>query len=731
VRIRPLSLFAPVVIAASMLLVAPQTALAANGMTETGTTTYEVVPSKNLIEVTLKLSIYNGKPNTVTSTGTTYYYWNGTDIAVEREASAITVTSNAGGVSQTTKATDNYYRYIRLAYPNVYYGQTRVVTATYTIPAGPHAPGGFRASSAYASLCAIGNGADTGSVQVVIPVGFDLYVDYGSQLDSTGASGGTQVFSSGTQAKPSEFWSCVDAEDAANLTHTPLTAGGQTFDIEGWPEDATWKSAVQEEVSGDVQRLVDLTGLTMPGGTIKIVEAGDMQLGEYGGVYNSLTGTASLPESAEKDIVAHELSHIWFNRKTLADKWMSEGLAGYSEKAAGEGNYKPCADPGAYPGSGSPDVTKWMALTNTSSTKDQKVLDWQYSAACYIFTSLATAMGPDNFKAVLEALAAGKMAYVGTDPGGQTGVTLPATSRQLLDLIDELGLVPAGFTDLDRAQILLAKYGIFDATTLSARSTARAAYHSLATSAGKWKLPLAIRQPMSTWDFTVAGTAIDTAKRILGVRDSIGAQLPGFSLDGTVIQQKFESAATQADLDDLLALIKKEADAAAKVGQATKLRNGNLSILQTIGLLGADLDTPLKGARTDLQNVKPDSASTQAQTVIDLVNGSSGQGTLRAGAVGGALGLLLILIALIALLLRRKPALAPTPPVAPFYAYPPAGYDPNTGAPLWPPAAPAAPAGEWQPAPPAGEWPPAPPAGEWPPASAEPGPAENPETPAG
>ena len=735
-RIRPLSLFAPVVIAASMLLVAPQAALAANGLTETGTTTYEVDPGSP-ISVTVKLSIYNGKPDM----DTTYYYWNATSIAVEKQASAVKVTSNAGAVSQSTTSTDNYYRYIRLTYPNVYYGQTRVVTATYTIPAGLNAPGGFRAGSAYISLCAIGNGYDTGSVSVVLPAGFNLYVDQGNQLNSSGTSAGKQVFSSGTQANPYKFWSCVDAENPANLTHTSLTAGGQAFDIEGWPEDTTWQATIQGEVSGDVPRLEDLTGLTMPGGTIKIVEAGGLQLGEYGGVYDSVTSTASIPKTADKDIVAHELSHIWFNRRTFTDKWMSEGLAGYSEIAAGPGNYTACKDPGAYPAKGSPDLTTWVVLTNESPTVDQDILNWQYSASCFIFTSLADSMGPDNFRAVMKALAADEMAYVGAVPGEKLAYpTLPATSNQLLDMVDELGMLPAGFTDLDTAQSLLEKYGIFDETTLSARSTSRAAYHALLTAAGKWELPLAIRQPMSTWDFAAAGTALNTAKQVIGVRNSIASLVPSLQLDGTALQNKFESAATQADLDTLLTLIKKEADAASRLDLATTLHDGNRSILQTIGLLGADLETPLKGARTDLQNVTPDTAIAQAQTVIDLVSGSTNQGMIRAAAVGGALGLLVVLIALISMLLRRrKPAIAPTAPAAAFYGNPPAGYDPNSGAPLWPTTPTTPPDGEWQaagPWPPAGEWPPspsapsAPPAGELPPDLAAPRGESPPEAPA-
>ena len=378
-RIRPISFIAPVLIAGSLLLVSPPMALADKGMIETGTTTYEVIPSKNLIAVTIKISISNNKPDS----GGYYYFWNATEIAVENQASAVSATSNAGRVSQSTRTTDKYYRYIKLSYPDVFYGQTRVVTASYTIPAGPHAAGGFRASSAYASLCAVGNGTDTGSVSVILPSGFDLYVDNGSPLPNAGTSGGKQTFSSGTQASPYKFWTCVDAEDEANLTHTPLTAGGQTFDIQGWPEDAAWKVTVRNEVTSDAQALEDLTGLQMPGGKITIVEAGDLQLGEYAGLYNSLTHTASIPESAEPDVVAHELSHIWFNRDMLTDKWMSEGLAGYSEKTAGPNNYTACADPGVYPGTGSPNLSSWMALTKDSTVQDQNVLNWQYASASW------------------------------------------------------------------------------------------------------------------------------------------------------------------------------------------------------------------------------------------------------------------------------------------------------------------------------------------------------------
>jgi hypothetical protein len=714
-----LQILAPVVLAGTLFVVAPAGVRAGDGMIETGTTTYEVIPSKNLIQVTIQISIYNTKPDTVDSSGIQYYYWNATQITVEKEAGPVTATSDAGSVSQSAVSNDNYYRYVQLNYPNVYYGQTRVVTATYSIPAAPHAAGGFRAGQAYASLCAVGNGWDTGTVSVVLPAGFELYVDDGGNVVKSDVSSGKQVYSSVPQANPYKFWTCIDAEDASNLTHTPLTAAGQAFDIESWPEDASWSSSIRTDVAGDVQRLEDLTGLHMPGGTLVIFEAGDQQLGEYGGLYNPKTKTASIPETVLPDTVAHELSHVWFNPSMFQDKWAMEGLAGYSEQAAGAGNYTPCTDPGNAPGSGPSDVMIWQTLTNTSTAKQQDFLRWQYAASCYLFTDLADSMGADNFRLVLEAAAAREMAYIGASPGEQrVGGDLPLSAKELLDLIDERGLIPSGSSDLDGAQNLLARYGIFDPGTLAARSSARVSYHSLAAAAKAWKLPDAIREPMSSWQFDEATAAMATAGQILGVRDAIEKKVPGISLDGTILQKQFEAAGSQADLANLLVLIKKESDAADKLDQATRLREGNHTFLQAIGLLGSDLATPLKQARTDLQAVKPDQAGAAAQLVIDRINASSDQGLLRAGGVVAALAVLMLLLALILLIRRRRPAVVVIGQgvvTGPVLLLPPGPIDdpsqnawqtPPGPGPYWPPA------GSWQP--PSGSWqtqeaPPAPP----------------------
>ncbi len=679
----------PALLAGMATVASPAPALAAASVIENGTTTYVVNTAKSEIDVTIKLSIKNNDSE---------YYYYATAIDVEVQAGAIKATSNAGPVQQSVVKTGDYYREIRLTYPDLYYGQTRAITVTYAIPAAPRSPGDYRAGKAYAELCAVGNGTDSGSVNVVVPDGFDVVFTDGTELSQSSDTKGVRTYGSGIVVKPYSFWTCLEATNPSRLVSTELTAGGQSFDILAWPEDSTWASTVSADVRGDVQKLEDLTGLKMPGGTIDITEAGDSELGDYAGSYAPRTKTATVTEDTDNATVSHELSHIWFNSNLFTATWMDEGFAGYSEKVAGAGKYEPCGDPGEWPGAGSPNLTTWNYLDINSTAVDQNVTDWQYAASCYLVAEVADKIGPANFHTVLEAASSGEIAYVGASPAEQSPLGGPPISpKTLLDLIDERGMVPAGIKDLDEAQKLFADYGIFSSADLDARSTARANYHKLVDTAGTWKMPLAVRGPMASWDFSGAQTAMDTMAQILALRAEIQKNVSGLSLDGTPIQTQFEAAKTQADLDAVLALIKSEADAAGKVAQAKQLNDGSHSIFQTIGLLGTDPGASIAKATSALKSAKPDDARIAAQQAIDTINGSADQGLTRFGAV---LGLLLALLALVLFVLwhRRRRASVAMASAAGAAAYPfgpPPGYGPST----WPPPPPPAPPQGWPPPP--------------------------------
>ena len=445
-------------------------------------------------------------------------------------------------------------------------------------------------------------------------------------------------------------------------THTvppaaATTVGGQAFDIQGLAGDATWPATIQTGLGTDVQNLEDLTGLKMPGGTIVVAEVGDGGLVDGGLKYEPATQTLSIPQSATAGMVVHGLAHIWFNSTVFKDAWVYEGLAGYSQSAAGPGNYVPCVEAPAYPGPGSPDLGTWRVLNSNSTILDQNISDWQYAASCQFFTAAAGAMGADAFKGFLKAAVAGEPAYPGA-AAGEGAVKAPITSRQLLDLIDEDGMVPGGVADLGKAQELLSGDGLFDKPTLAARLEARTAYRALAVGAGAWETPIGVRQAMSGWDFATAKTEISLAADILDLREAATKALPGFSTDGTTIQTQFESAATPADLTDLASLMKKVSTTAGKVATATKLQGGGHDFIQAVGLFGTDLDKPLHEAQADLKKLDLDDATAKADQVIDRVNGSTGLGLAwiaAAVAVTAFVALLIVLlIRLVILPIRRR-----------------------------------------------------------------------------
>lgn len=643
----------PVILAGTALLASPAAAQAASGYTDTGATTYTVNLAKSEIDVSVKLTIKNNTPPTALYS----YYYNDTFMWVPTQAGKVTAKANSGSVSQKVHKSNAYWRELDLKFADLPYGQTRTVTATYAIPAGPRSAGGYRALKAYAGLCASGNGLDSGSVKVVVPDGFAVSLVSGTSMSMLSDAKGVQTYGSGTISAPYKFFSCVEGSNPSALTSSSVTAADQQFTVQAWPEDASWATAIQGDLTADVSKLEDLTGLQMPGGTIAVKEAGTDELGEYAGVYNSDTKTATVTEDTDNSTVAHELSHIWFNRALFASEWMYEGLAGYSEKVAGPGKFTPCTDAGKYPGTGPANLSTWTYLDLNSTKNDEALATWDYAASCYLVTKLADTIGPAGFKAVIVAASKGQPAYLGGDPTARAATAPSSLSAgKLLDLIDELGMVPAGVTDPEQAQNLFVSYGILSTSDLAGRSDARDAYHTLLAAAGHWGLPLAVSSEMGDWNFSAAQTSMGTATEILALRDQIAKALPGFNPDGTALETQFEEAETQADLDAVLTVAQAEADAANVVNQAAQLKDGSRNLLQSIGLIGTDLAAPMTQAKTDLTQAKPAEATASARKVIDVVNGSTTQGLIRIASV--LLLLLLALGLLLFVLLRRREAAA-------------------------------------------------------------------------
>jgi hypothetical protein len=179
---------------------------ASDGRTDTATTTYVLDPAHGVINVTADIKVTNQNrdtvetyactqyrydyllgwvPYTTTCRRTLSYYLNGTAVWVENEATSIKLTANSGSVSVKKGAAGSGFRRLDVTFSKLYFGQTRKLHLTYSIPGGkPRSSNPTRALKAYASFCVASHGIDGGTVKVRVPAGYRVTVS-GSTLTAS------------------------------------------------------------------------------------------------------------------------------------------------------------------------------------------------------------------------------------------------------------------------------------------------------------------------------------------------------------------------------------------------------------------------------------------------------------------------------------------------------------------------------------------------------------------
>ena len=665
---------------------APAPAAAGIGITTKATQTYELRPAEHLVHVTIDMTVKNTTPSFTTYEACIQYYWdpywgytpysttcprttnyyiNDSYLWVEDGAQNLRISADAGSVSKSVDSHTAGFTDYHLKFQRIFYGKTRKIHATYDLPSSaPRTYGSVRAGKAYASFCVSGNGPDGGQIKVITPAEFDV-----THSESTGltfaesSANGKVTWSSGSIANPIGEWACFDGVNLNGFTRQSVqTSDGRSVIVAGWPEDPEWSAAVEKDVRTSLPSLEALVGRTLPGtGNIEIREVSSGNLGDYAGYFNPETNVAVVGEHYEQGgLVAHELSHAWFNDTNFKETWLSEGFAGWVESQNGG---DACAHLPTYPGFGKPDLETWKYLGPKSTDQDRSVVTYQYDAACWLVADAARRVGPEQMTVVIGSLLDGTSAY-----GSTTAKATPlATWRTWLDAVDELGLVPAGESDLDLLQSELADAGVAtDDATLGQRSAARAAYHALIDDAVGWDVPEAILAPLTTWTFTAADGAIAAAQRGYESAAAAEAAVPeSLALTGP-IKTKWEAAQTSADLDAVAALAGQEADAAVAL-VAAQARADDTDPVSQIGLLGTDLAAMVQLSIDGLRNADPTAASLATAQLTAALDGASGAGWLR---IGLAVGLLLA-IALVILFVRRRRRSAAVPPQA--FALEPAG----------------------------------------------------------
>jgi hypothetical protein len=648
-------------------LVSPTPVAASDGITATATQVYELKPQQNLVHVTVDMGIKNTTPSwttyepcikyywdpywglqpySTTCPHTTNYYVNDSTLWVEDGARNLKLSADVGQVSKAVTSKVSGFTEYDLKFQKIFYGHTRKVHVSYDLPsAAPRSVSGIRAGSAYASFCVSGNGPDGGQIRVVAPAAFSLTQTNSSGLTFSKASSGSRTtYSSGSLGDPILTWACFEGINLDGYAvQTVQASAGHSVVVESWPEDPAWGAAVAEAVQTSLPALEALLGRPLPGnGALEIREVAG--LGDYAGFFSEATNVAVVGEDfTQGGLVAHELSHAWFNVTNFESTWLNEG---YAEWVGSQNGGSSCDRLPVYPGAGKPNLEVWQFLGPKATPTDRAVVGYQYDAACWLVASVADRIGTVRMTVVLGSLLDGISPYGSTVAGSAK----PATWQAWLDAVDELGMVPAGESDLDLVQKELTQVGVAaDSTTLAARSAARAAYHELETTTGTWVIPEAVRSPLTSWDFGGADRAIESAQAAYADAQRAETTLPEIDALRGPIERQWEAARSLADLDQVAALAHQEA-AAADAIVAARTVEVQADPITRVGLIGTDTSPMFDSAIAAAREAKPDVAIATTATITATLEAGQGAGVLRIVLAAAVLAV----VAFTLVMLRRR-----------------------------------------------------------------------------
>ncbi len=575
------------VVTSSLVLtgaIVPSRVAAADGdqYAEQATITYRLDRKDKEVDVRASFAITNRIPSTPTAR---YYTDRWQWIYVPTYAQDFRVIS--GGKARLVKR-DAQWRYYEISFARIFYGQHASFTATWTLPSrGAKSSNPTRVTDAYSHFCWYGQDVDAGSTRAILPRRVDVETS-GSDVRTSKGKVTTVVGRQRTDLNT--FGACTDVYDGRLLVHRMSTSpAGHQVEIGAWPDDTAWLDTAEQNVDFALSKLEGIVGAPIPGDKpIVVREAAANALGGYAGDFDSDSSVIRLNEQDDSTLtITHEIAHSWFNTDSFASTWMYEGLAEWAARSA---IGVPCSEPPDYPGKGSPNLTKWRRLGYKPSQTTRDVLGYQYEASCAIMATVADAIGPDRMNGVIEVLLDGRSPYdrlpsdetqpdnasssaspasgsfqpdgspaastpVGaTDPSAgwtptrsQKRRTKPVDWRQWLDVVDEVGLVPAGVTDLTIAEDALVHHGIATPKKLQERAAARTAFHELQTLAPGGQTPAVVRRLLDDWQFEQALTAI-------GAAQPVAASLSSAAAEGGNVETQwkaYEAARTVADINAL------------------------------------------------------------------------------------------------------------------------------------------------------------------------------------
>jgi len=480
-------------------------------------------------------------------------------------------------------------------------------------------------------------------------------VEFAAQRGATAFSasaGGQVVLGSGEIADPFSFFAYLSADRPGAFSDTMLNleVDGEPAPIRvrAWQDDPDWGTAMSTLLTDGLPALQELIGLPYEApGMLIVEEAAASRLGEYAGIYNRLTGIIRVRYDADAFVGLHEAAHLWFNNDLFRDRWIGEAWAEFygvqAAKAIGA-------------------TGEEFDLTDEMLVNQMALNDWggiggveigveayAYAASYHLALLIFARTDVAELQSVWRGVTDGEMAYQPVNGGGppRTGVDVSLDGwQQLLDMLDER--TGSQFDDLWLEWVVSDR----QRSAMDDRAVARDHYADVVLQAGDWNLPTNLRHAMGSWQFDLAELNLGLADEVLSARDEIASDAADLALTPpAALQEAFEgdgglSAAKEEGNEELQVL--------AGIAAATDRLDDEVSLFETIGLLGADPDATLDSARTAFEADQLDAARQAAAEALAARQGAGSAGQTRAAIGGGGLVVLSGGIVVVTRIRRRR-----------------------------------------------------------------------------
>jgi hypothetical protein len=576
------------VVAAALasILVAPSDASAAEGTELASTTVYRFDPTGPSVTVEATYEFTNTTPDRNLGGGRVeFYYYTEVRLPIDDPVTGLSVVVDGDAAEFEQSVVEGVPVLDVQLGRQLRYDRTATITVRYRlVGVAPRTDESFtRINAAYTSFVVFGF-ADPGRADVRVELPDDWTADWvGDDFDRETVQSGQRTFEAdGVGLADDEFFVLFTARQDERLDSTPVTVSGARFEIRSWPGDGDWLEYAERHVTDGVPVLERLVGAPWPEtAETEVIEASTPYLRGYAGFYNADDDVIEVGEDLDSHTMLHELSHAWFNRATITDRWVSEGLADEIGARATEVLGEPLPSPSDYDDPDDPVDVEPFPLNSWGqpfALEDAEEY-YGYRTSFVVIRELRDEIGEEAMTDLIAAVLAGQAAYPDDEPDTDDGSDDdpgPVDWREFLDLAEQVG-GSEGLTELYR------EYVVTDAQSerLDDRDDALALYEPLAERGLDWAPPAVLREAMADWRFDHVADLVADAGAVLDVRDDlVGALAPLALVPVDDLEDAYQQADDIATFGDLLAdhLSAAERLAAAQGDLADRLTSVDLDV---------------------------------------------------------------------------------------------------------------------------------------------------------